>query len=77
MNNKLKTTKVKSYPVYRKSMSKFMIEEIGNDATIIIRCKNCGSQWSPSIFSGGKLSRKWWLCYHCGIQQQIVDGEKV
>ena len=72
-----KTSKAKSYPIYKKSMSKFMLEDIGDGLTIIIKCKNCSAQWSPGIFSGGKLSRKWWLCYNCGIQQKIVDGEKV
>jgi|GEM_PF-2901006 ribosomal protein S27AE len=77
MEKSKKATKKRKYPVYSEDMSYFKLEAIGGNTNIMIRCTNCGTKWSPDIKSGGKLTRKWWLCSNCGIQDKIVEGKNI
>ncbi len=72
-----KIKRKKRYPVYKKTMSKFCIETYQQNLDWWIRCTNCGCEWQPGIKHGGGYHRKWWLCFNCGIQKQIINKGEI
>lgn len=36
--------------------------ELLDRATVLLRCRECGQRWSPSLQRGGRLPRGYWQC---------------
>jgi hypothetical protein len=38
----------------------------------IVKCNQCGYEWSPNIRAGGRLPRRWWKCPNgCNVTQGV------
>jgi hypothetical protein len=36
--------------------------EILDPKGILLKCVNCGQQWSPNLLAGGRLPKNYWHC---------------